>query len=409
MSEATTVQNWTEYKEQLLEGVSDKHRGKIDMLMENVHKENMKSVKSDEVNQVVVESTAPGSTVTGNISRYDMMFMPMVRRVMPALLAMDLVGVQPIPGPQGIVRAMKFRYSEDAAPEVTAGDEASGQNVYEKYSKLALGGAYTDVDALNPFEMTEYLEGNRGKPLDLQVVTDRVDTYGRKLSSAWSLEAQDDLDALDGLDIEGEVNAALGDEINRELDRELVDELTGLAGTVESFDFANVDGRYAGEKLSSMLIAFDNLSAEIAMKTRRSGATWMVVSSRVFTAMKNASNSTFVPANAGELQISSSLYVGTYGAGVAVYVDPYLETDTVLMGRKGSETDTGLIYLPYIPLSSSGAVRNPETGDLRIMMRTRYGMYKATDPDNSLNDAADHYARATIANLELGFSNSTGV
>ena len=409
MSEATTVQNWTEYKEQLLEGVSDKHRGKIDMLMENVHKENMKSVKSDEVNQVVVESTAPGSTVTGNISRYDMMFMPMVRRVMPALLAMDLVGVQPIPGPQGIVRAMKFRYSEDAAPEVTAGDEASGQNVYEKYSKLALGGAYTDVDALNPFEMTEYLEGNRGKPLDLQVVTDRVDTYGRKLSSAWSLEAQDDLDALDGLDIEGEVNSALGDEINRELDRELVDELTGLAGTVESFDFANVDGRYAGEKLSSMLIAFDNLSAEIAMKTRRSGATWMVVSSRVFTAMKNASNSTFVPANAGELQISSSLYVGTYGAGVAVYVDPYLETDTVLMGRKGSETDTGLIYLPYIPLSSSGAVRNPETGDLRIMMRTRYGMYKATDPDNSLNDAADHYARATIANLELGFSNSTGV
>lgn len=412
MSELKDVQNWTEYKEQLLEGVADRHKGKIDMMMENVHKENMKTVHGDEINRVMVESNAPGATLTGNISRYDMMFMPMVRRTMPALLAMDLVGVQPIPGPQGIVRAMKFRYSEDTETtagsgvnEVAAGTEASGQNVFEKYSKLALGGAYDEVDALNPFEQTEYLEKSRGKPLDLQVVTDRVDTYGRKLSSAWSLESQDDLDALDNLDIESEINTALGDEIQREMDREIIDELTGLAGTVTSFNFANVDGRYAGEKLSTMLIAFDNLSAQIAMKTRRTGATWMVVSQRVFTAMKNATNSTFTPANAGELQISSSLYVGTYGAGVSVYVDPYLETDTVLMGRKGGDTDTGLIYLPYIPLSSTGTVRDPQDGSLRILMRTRYGMYKATDPNNSLNDAADHYARATISNLELGFSN----
>lgn len=414
MSDQKTPANWAEYKEQLLEGVADKHKAKLSLMMESVHDVNMKQVgaKDHDIQEIVVESTSVGSTVTSNISRYDMMFMPMVRRVMPALLAMDLVGVQPIPGPQGIVRTMKFRYSEDT-PEtsgsstlaVAAGTEASGQNVFEKYSLLALGGNYDDVDDLNPFERTVYLEGNRGKPMDLQVVTDRVDTYGRKLSSAWSLEAADDLEALDGLDLESEINAALGDEMNRELDRELINELTGLAGTVKSFDFANVDGRYAGEKLSAMLIEFDNLSAQIAMKTKRSGATWMVVSQRVFTAMKNASNSTFVPANSGELSISSSLYVGTYGAGVSVYVDPYLETDTVLMGRKGTETDTGLIYLPYIPLSSSGAVRNPETGDWRVMMRSRYGLYKATDPDNTLNDAADHYARATIANIALGFTN----
>jgi len=408
------IKNWDDYKNSLLEGVENtKKREQLNVLMENVHKENNRALgQPHEVNQTVIESTAPGSTVTSNISRYDMMFMPMVRRVMPSLLAMDLVGVQPVSGPQGIVRTMRFRYSEDtpsteggSTNTVTAGDEASGQNVYEKYSFLALGGAYDDVDTLNPFEQTVYLEGNRGKPMNLDVATDRVDTYGRKLSSSWSLESQDDLDALDGLNIEEEINQALSDEIMRELDRELIGELTGLAGTVENFDFANVDGRYAGEKLSALLIAFDNLSAQIAMKTRRSGATFMVVSQRLFTAMKNASNSTFVPANGGDLELRSTLYVGTYGGNVGVYVDPYLETDTILMGRKGTELDTGLIYLPYIPLSSSGVVVNPETGDNRVMMRTRYGLYKATDPANSLNDAADHYARATVANLELGFTN----
>ncbi len=402
-------ENWGDYKEALLEGLDEKQSRQLGAIMETSHKENVSD--TDQFNKTIVESTAPGSTVTSNISRYDMMFMPLVRRVMPALLAQDLVGVQPLNGPRGIVRTLKFRYSETTndtsggTPVVTAGDEASGQNVYEKYSLLALGGDYDEVDALNPFDQTVYLEGNRGKPMDLEVVTDSVEPKSRKLSSAWSLEAQDDLAALDGLDLESEISQTLGDEIMRELDRELVNELTGLAGTVESFDFINVDGRYAGEKLAAMTIAFDNLSAQIAMKTKRTGATWMVVSQKVFTAMKNAANSTFVPANAGELSISSTLYVGTFGAGVSVYVDPQLETDSVLMGRKGSDIDAGFFYLPYVPLSSSGVVRNPETGDLRVMMRTRYGLYAATDANNSLNDAADHYARATIANIQLGFTN----
>ena len=409
-------ENWSDYKEALLEGLDEKKSKMLNVMMESSHKENIKT--EDGHNTVVMESTAPGSTVTSNISRYDMMFMPLIRRTMPALLAMDLVGVQPLSGPRGIVRSLRFRYSQDTETTagsginaVEAGTEASGQVVYDKYSFLALGGAYDEVDLLNPFEQTVYLEGNRGKPLDLEVVTDTVETYGRKMSAAYSLEAADDLQALDGLDIEAELSQSLGDEILRELDRELITELHGLAGTSVPFDFVNVDGRYAGEKLAAMNIAFDNLSAEIAIKTRKAGANWMVVSQKVFTGMKNASNSTFTPAvmfqaaNNGELGISSSLYVGTFGAGVKVYVDPYAETDVVLMGYKGSELDTGLIYAPYIPLASSGVVRNPETGDSRVMLRTRYGLHKFTDTATSLGNSADFYARATIANIQLGFTN----
>lgn len=413
MTDKVKVENWEDMKSELLEGFSDRESEMLGMIMENAHRENMMTVGAQtESNVIVKESTAPGSTVTSNISRYDMMFMPMIRRTMPALLAMQLVGVQPMPGPRGIVRTIRFRYSEST--ETTSGsgiytpeanEEASGRVVYEKYSKLALGDDYDAVDALDPFAQTVYLEGNRGKPMDLEVVTQAVEPMSRKLSAAYSLESADDLSALDGLDIESEITTTLGDQILRDLDRELLGELTSLAGTVEAFDFLNVDGRYAGEKLSALSIALDNLSAQIAMKTKKSGATWMVVSQRVFTALKNASNSSFIPANGGELQLSTSLFVGTFGAGVAVYVDPYAETDTVLMGYKGSELDTGFVYAPYIPLQSSGVVRNPETGDSRVLLRTRYALHSFTDTATSLGDSADYYARATISNLQLGFTN----
>lgn len=400
-------ENWEDYKGQILDGLDEKTSRMVGRLVENVHEDNVQTIGDPaHANRILVESTAPGSTVTSNISRYDMIFAPLVRRVMPSLLAMNLVGVQPLPGPRGIVRTIRHRYSQTtAAGGPTAGDEASGVNVFDKYSLLALGDDYDAVDLLDPFAQTVHLEGNRGKPMDLEVVTDSVEPKSRKLSAAWSLETDDDLQALDGLDTETELNNSLSDQIMRDIDRELITDLTALAGTVQAFDFTNVDGRYAGEKLAGLMIAFDNLSAQIAMKTKLTGATWMVISQSLFTAMKNASNSSFIPANDGDIRLSSSLFVGTWGR-VAVYVDPYASGDTVLMGRKGSsELDAGFWYLPYIPLQSSGAVRNPETGDHRIMLRTRYATYKATDTDKTLGDSPDHYARLTVSNLQLGFKN----
>lgn len=398
--------SWSDYKGKLLEGLDERKAKMVDTMMENVHIDNLKNV-NDGTNKVILESTSAGSTTTGHISRYDMLFMPLIRRTMPALLAMDLVGVQPLQGPQGIARTLRFRYGEDATPTVTAGDEASGVNVYEKYSKLARTGDYADTDSLNNFEQTEYLEGDIGKPMRLDVVTQTVDTYSRKLSAAFSLEAADDLQALDNLDIEAELSLTLGDEIRRELDRELLTKLNGLAGATTALDFQLVDGRYAGEKLSALTIALDNLSAEIAVATKKAGATWMVVSQRVFTGLKNAANSTFVPANGGDLQVSNTAFVGTFGTNVKVFVDVYAETDYALLGYKGaSEIDTGLVYNPYIPLSSSGVMTNPETGDKRLMLRTRYAMTEFVDDNTSLANSADYYSRANISNIQLGFKNS---
>lgn len=402
--------NWGEYKDALLEGLSEKQKTMMNVLVENAHVQNVGAVdKSTEANRVVVEAVEGGGTGVANISRYDMMFMPLIRRTMPALLAMDLVGVQPLSGPRGIVRTLRHRYSEttettagSGVNAVTAGDEASGVNVYEKYSLLVRGGDYDEADGLDPFAQTLYLEGDRGKPMDLEVVTQPTEPKSRKLSATYSLEAEDDLQALDGLDLEAELTQSVGDEIMRELDRELIDELTGLAGTIFSFDFVNADGRFAGERLQAMQIRMDELSSEIAVKTKKGGASWMVVSPKIFVGMKNAVTSGFIPANQGELQLGSSLFVGTMVGGIRVYVDPYATSDTILMGYKGSELDSGLIYSPYIPLSSSGVIRDPASGDSRVLLRTRYALTSFTDTATSLGDSPDYIGRMNVANLELG-------
>lgn len=406
---ATEELKYADLKESLLDGLKGTRRELVEKFMDNTHAHNTAPHVQNEQKEIF-ESTATGSTTTGDISRYDQIFLPLIRRVMPNLLAMDLVGVQALNAPRGIIRTLRKRYTEGAkdgdVDVVIAGEEASAMNLYDKYSLLQFGETdYNAADALNPFEQTEYLEGNRGKPMGLDVTTKVVETKSRKLSARWSLESDDDLQSLDGLSMESELIATLSDEIRREQDRELMAELTRLAGTVRALDFTLVDGRYAGEKLASMTIAFSDMSSEIATRTKLSGATWMVVSPRVLTGLKNASNSTFVPADVNGFRASETLYVGTFDGNIAVYVDVHAEGDTVVMGRKGSEVDAPLIYSTYIPLSSSGVVINPETLDKGIGLRTRYAITTFEDPETDLADSADHIARATIANLQLGFTN----
>jgi len=123
----TTNQDWHEIKEVLLEGLTGKQREVTGCLLENE-------------NKYLTETAAAGVTATGNFARFDRIAMPLIRRVTPATIAMELVGVQPLTGPVGIVNTLRTRYSQSVANGgPTANDEASGVNVYEKYSLIAAG------------------------------------------------------------------------------------------------------------------------------------------------------------------------------------------------------------------------------------------------------------------------------
>lgn len=396
--------DYTEYRDQLLEGLEGTKRDVVKTCLDNYVKET-KRIHGGSLN----ESDTAGSTTTGNFSRYDRIFMPLMRRVTPSLLSMDLVGNQPLTGPTGLVRTLRFRYSGEgleATGGPAPGTEASGwEQVFNKYSRIAVGEDYTADDTRDNSEQTIALEGQGGYPLNADVTNYTVTAGTRKLSAVWSLEAEQDSESLDGLDLESELVSALSDEIARELDREMLNELKKLAGTVNNFDFANADGRYAGERFTGLSIGFSELSNQISVKTRRGGATWMVVSPRILTAMRHAADSSFTPASASQdISPRDSLFAGTFNGNIRVYMDLYAENDYALLGYKGnSEMDTGFIYCPYVPVMSSGRVVDPTSFDPRLSLMTRYAFAEFTDPAQNLGHSPDFFARTQISNLELGF------
>lgn len=392
--------NWEEKKAKLLEGLDGTQRAVTSSVLENTKKEMDR----------LYETAGADNTHTSKFARYDRLFMPLVRRVTPSLLSMDLVGNQPLDGPVGMVRTLRVLYADDVAAgagstSVTAGDEASGQTVYQKYSLIASGEDYDASDSRTNEQITNALEAQGGYAMNMEVMKQTVEAKTRKLQAKWTLEGDQDAKALDGLDLESELVSALSDEISRELDRELIDELNNLAGITDSFDFAQADGRYAGEKFTALTVGFSDLSNRIAKATYRGGATWMVCTTNVLTAIRNASNNTFTPATAsGDFSPRDTLFVGTFNGNVRVYVDLYASGDYVLMGYKGSsELDTGFVYSPYVPIMSSGVVRDPTSFDPRISLMTRYAFTKFTDTATSLANSPDFYARATLTNLKLGF------
>ena len=388
------TENWSDTKEALLEGLEGTKRSVTAQLLEN------------EKAYILKEDVAAGATGTGNFDRMDKIFMPLIRRVTPATIAMELVGVQPMNAPIGVVFTQRARYSNaPAGSGLTVNDEASGVKVYEKYSLIAAGEAYTASDTRTDREIMDRLESEGGNEMNIEVIKKTVEPKTRKLQAKWTIEAEQDSKALHSLDLEAELVAAVSDELIREQDRELLGELTNLAGTVKSFDFSLADGRYASEKFTALVIGISDLSNKIAFKCKRGGASWAVVSPDMLVALRHANNGSFVPATpTTDINPSATLFAGTLNGSIRVFVDNYAATNTILMGYKGSSAmDTGFVFAPYIPIMKSNVVIDPTTYDPRIGLMTRYGLVSFTDTNTDLGNSSDYYARGTITNLTLGF------
>lgn len=396
-------ENQIKIKEKLLEGLDGRAREITGKLIENQFEANAKN--RSQLNETV----AAGTTGTGNFARFDKIVGPLIRRVAPSTVAMELVGVQPMSQPTGVIRTLRHRYSSNGTMAASGGpainEEARGVSVYDKYSLVANGEAYTASDARTEEQIMLALEADGGNEMDVEIVQQTITAKSRKLKASWTVEADQDSKALDSLNLESELVAFLSDEIIRDIDREVLNDLINLAGTVKAFDFATADGRYAGEKFAAITIGISDLSNQIALKTKRGGASWMVIAPNVLVALRHANNGAFIPATpSGDANYGSSLFVGTLNGSIRVFVDIYASADTILMGYKGTnDWDTGYVYSPYVPLMQSNVVQDPNNFDPSVGLMTRYAIATFTESAESLGNSADYYARATISNLSLGF------
>ena len=383
---------WQDTKTALLEGLQGNKKGVMATTLENTRK-------------YLSETAVAGTTSAGNVATLNRVILPVIRRVMPTVIANELVGVQPMTGPVGQIHTLRVRYSD------TVGSGASGASAGEEaLSPFKIAEAYSGNASTGKADNTAVLEGAAGNKLSIQILKQTVEAKTRKLSARWTFEAAQDAQSMHGIDVEAEIMAALAQEITAEIDQEVIASLNTLAGTAgQTYDQAAVSGTatFVGDEHAALAVQINRVSNQIAQRTRRGAGNWAVVSPFALTILQSATTSAFARTTEGSFEApTNTKMVGTLNNAMKVYVNTYAaDNANVLVGYKGSsESDAAAFYCPYIPLMSSGVVLDPSTFEPTVSFMTRYGYIELSNTASSLGNAADYLGAVAITSGNVTFS-----
>ena len=358
------------------------------------------------------EKALQEANVTGaNVDNWDPILISLVRRTMPQLMAYDTIGVQPMPGPTGLIFAMKSHYTGDASsgaealalpagqPDVDfSGDNANTQNTYTTAEGEALGGFVSG--------------GGDFKEMSFSIEKSSVTADTRALKAKYSLELAQDLKAIHGLDAESELSNILSAEILAEINREVIEMIlsqatagaasgTANAGTFDVADAVDNRGaRWGGERYKSLLIQINREANLIAKNTGRGAGNWIICSADVASALDMVAGlkEPGMDVGANQPDIANSVSAGTLGGKYKVFIDQFAASDSVTVGFKGSNMyDAGMFYCPYVPLQLMKSI-GEEDFQPRLGFKTRYGL--THNPFASGTAGQNPYFRKfTVANL----------
>ena len=384
MTQELLESRWGETKDALLEGLQGSRRTSMSVILENTRRN-------------LVETASSGATAAGQIATLNRVILPVIRRVMPTVIANEIVGVQPMTGPVAQIHTLRVRYAE-SNDIVSAGDEALSP------FKIATAYSGTGSDPNGKASATAALEGIAGRKINVQILKQTVEAKTRKLSARWTFEAAQDAQAMHGLDVEAEIMAALAQEITVEIDQEILGSLRSLAATDFAYNQATVSGTatFVGDEHAALAVLINRAANLIAQRTRRGAANWAVVSPAALTVLQSATTSAFARTTEGTFEApTNTKFVGTLNGAMKVYVDSYASDSTpVLVGYKGtSEADAAAFYCPYVPLMSSGVVLDPSTFEPVVGFMTRYGYVELTNTASSLGNAGDYVSEISMSNL----------
>lgn len=429
-------ENWEESKEVLLTGLNAEKRKVVDTLLENQKQYNLN------------ESASGGVTSAQDIAGFRNLLMPMIRRIIPGTIATELVGVQAMKAPVGIVYSMRYKYNETVGT-TSAGEEMFGnaEPIRRFYTGAtdgpvpagASGFEHANIDSTNPtgqgwganagFSALDgcttggsggMMESTGGRKVSLELVSQAVESKSRKLQTGWTIEAMQDMNSQHGKNIETEMTTGMSAEIVQEIDNEIITDLLALAGTVGTWDGAvpAVPGYYqptfGGDRFAQLGIIINAIANEIGRKTRRGVANFIVVSPMIVSVLQSAAKSVFAPAVAGSFKgPNNTMLVGTLNGSIKVYSYLWNQTqgtdfggtgdDEILIGYKGGngEQDAGYFYCPYVPLMSTGVIMNPVTMSPSMSLMTRYAKAQFTSTATSLGNSSDYYGKLTCTNVSF--------
>jgi len=362
----------------------------------------------------------PGSndSYAAGDARLPKILIPMIRRTFPELITNEIVGVQPMSGPVGLAFAMRYKYETDnlgsgidgktEVPSANRHDyndeqEAGYQLLDTRFtgassSDLTGGeaiGAFVDEDKgvaalLEDYELTGDIP-----QMVVSFEKTAVEAGTRRLAARWSVELEQDLKNMNGIDIDTELTNAMSYEIQAEIDREMLMRMVQVCVTAEgnktgtgvsTWSPVSADGRWLAERNRDLYAKIIVEANRIAIRNRRGAANFLVATPRVCAILEMLPEFQWMQVQGNvNTQPVGIARVGNLGGRFNVYRDTRTEAqyedskrssrlEYILLGYKGPEFyDTGIIYCPYIPVMVQRTV-GPNDFAPRVGLLTRYGV-----------------------------------
>src|SRR5210317_1768411 len=393
MSDVLLESRWDDTKDALLEGLEGNRRNSMSVVLENTKR-------------YLQEAASTGASAAGNVATLNRVILPVIRRVMPTVIANEIVGVQPMQGPVGQIHTLRVRYADSVTSSASAPFDTNTVAGDEALSPFKIATAYSGSTTTGKADVTAAKEGTGGSQLSIQILKQPVEAKTRKLQARWTFEAAQDAQSMHGIDVEAEIMAALAQEITAEIDQEILLSLRSLATTEFTYNQATVSGTatFVGDEHAALAVLINRTANLIAQRTRRGAGNYAVVSPAALTVLQSATTSAFARTTEGTFEApTNTKFVGTLNGTMRVFCDSYAsDTTPVLVGYKGSsETDAPAFYCPYVPLMSSGVVLDPSTFEPVVSFMTRYGYIELTNTASSFGNAADYLGEITVSNLSF--------
>ena len=358
-------------------------------------------------------------------ARLPKVLIPMIRRTFPELITNEIVGVQPMSGPVGLAFALRYRYEgenldwqdparrtydaaatspryRDSAKQAADGQEVGYNYLNSGYTGTSSAKLTGNTDAewtmlaedqgvaewLANYEMTGQIP-----QMTIEFEKTAVEAGTRRLAAKWSVELEQDLKNMNGIDIDNELTNAMSYEVQAEIDREMVMRMIQIAlnaGRTKGWSTwspASADGRWLGERNRDFYQKVLIEANRIAVRNRRGAANFIICTPTVCSILEVMPEFKFMPVNSTvSTQQVGVAKVGVLAGRFTVYRDTRTEAqqpwirnartrlEYALLGYKGSEYyDTGIVYCPYIPVMVQRTI-GPNDFTPRVGLMTRYGV-----------------------------------
>jgi len=382
-------------------------------------------------------TTFSGDHYASGDARLPKVLIPMIRRTFPELITNEIVGVQPMTGPVGLAFAMRYKYESTplggsynggdgalGSASATGGNTATsdGKELGYNYLNTAFTGASSaalsgngqwdglvedsGVGALiSQFELSSNIP-----QITVSFEKTAVEALTRRLAAKWSVELEQDLKNMNGIDIDSELTNAMSYEIQAEIDREMIARMiqvclnAGAGVGYSTWSAVSADARWSAERARDFYNRIVVEANRVAIRNRRGAANFIIATPRICAILETLPNFTWQPVtgnvNTAPVGIAK---VGSVGGRFQIYRDTRTEAqlnspgtndagfygtnqgggyatartqpvDYALLGYKGTEYyDSGILYCPYIPVMVQRTI-GPNDFAPRVGLLTRYGV-----------------------------------